>query len=272
VPNGAPTGQATIRVVKGGRQETAGRAFRVIRSVAVTTAMARLAADAAGVSAAEVLLTDGANASHVNLGGNLPDLPFTIPPARFKVPDGASVTAIVLAPGMPIPLEVKFSVNDVRSQGADVSVSNGQLVLSMGFEEEGREIIGETRVCVSAGLGCLDRYWADDACPDVEVSGARVTLRLTPGASDGSLTFPSATDSFEADIRVRGVSGWLEPLVSNYTADAERRIGREVHAALNTAQVRNAVAAAVMAALRQAGVQRVLSVIPAGNQIVVEYE
>lgn len=272
VPNGTPTGPATIRVVKGGRRETAGQAFRVVRSIAVNTAMARLAADAAGLSAAEVLVTNGDNASHVNLGGNLPDLPFTVPPAKFKVPEGATVAAIALAPGMPIPLEAKFTVHDVRSRGADISVANGQLVLSMAFEEEGREIVGEARVCVPAVAGCLDRFWSDDACPDVEVSGARVTLRLTPGLSGGALTFPSATDSFEADIRVRGFSGWLEPLVSNWTADAERRIGREVHAALNTAQVRNAVAGGVMGALQQAGVQRIVSVTPAGNQIIVEYE
>ncbi|MFZ5787290.1 MAG: hypothetical protein ACOY3Y_12680 [Acidobacteriota bacterium] len=272
VPNGAPSGQATIRVVKGGRRETAGQAFRVVRSIAVNTAMARLAADAAGLSAAEILVTHGDNASHVNLGGDLPDLPFTVPAAKFKVPEEATITAVALAPGMPIPLEVKFSVNDIRSRAPEISVSNGQLVLSMGFEEEGREIIGEARVCVSAVVGCLDRYWADDACPDVEISGARVTLRLTPGVADGRLTFPSATDSFEANIRVRGFSGWLEPLVSNWTADAERRIGREVHAALNTARVRDAVAAGVMAALQQAGEQRIVSVTPAGNQIVVEYE
>ena len=275
VPNGMPTGQATIRVVKGGRRETGTIIFRVNRRVTIDTALARLAADVAGLSATQILLTDGPNASRVTLGGGLSAFAFTVPRFQKDVPASANIleAALVPVPGLPIPLKVRFRANDIRSNNVDVSVANGQIVVSVGFESRGTEIIGEARTCFFALLGCVDPEWRDGHCPDIQVNNARVTFRLTPGVSGGALTFPSATDSFEASIQIgSNFANWLLPSLRDWADQVKREIGGGIHNALNTAAVRNAAATAVMAQLRNLGVREIVGVTPSGNQIVVEYE
>ena len=274
VPDQAPTGDATIRVSKARRIDSARRDFHVGRRIVVDTAMARLAADDAGLSAVQVVVTDGANASQVTLGGGLPALSFTVQGFQRDVPDAANIVEVVLAPipGLPIPKKVRFRAHDIRSNSVDVSVAGGQLVLAVGFEEQGAEVVGEARTCFWAVAGCVDPAWRDEHCPDIQASRARITFRLTPGVSGGALTFPSADDDFQADFQIRGFAGWLAPLLGDWSGQAKRRIRDAIHDTLNTAAVRNAAATAVMARLRGLGVERIVSVTPNGNQITVEYE
>jgi hypothetical protein len=274
VPNGVPTGQAAIRVVKGGRRETRTQNFRVVRTVTIDTALARGAADVAGLSATQILLTNGQNASRVTLGGGLAAFSFTVPNGEWDVPAGAQIAQNILLPGSGFPERIRYRVRDVRSNTVNVSIAGGQIVLSVGFESSGSEVKGDVYYCdVGVRGACISHSWHDSLAPDIQVNQARVTLRLTPGASGGNLTFPSATDAFEADVRIgAGIADWLQPLLRGYAEDIKRTIGTGVHAALNTAAIRNAAATAVMASLRNLGVQNIVSVTPAGNQITVEYE
>jgi hypothetical protein len=275
VPEQAATGDATIRLSKARRIDSARRDFHVGRRIVVDTAMARLAADAAGLTATQIVLTDGENASRVTLGGDLPALSFTTPRFQREVPAAALIAQAIVLPIGLILEQVRFRVHDLRSNDVDVSVAGGQFVLAIGFESGGPEIVGQAYSCYGPAPGplCTDHRWRDEYCPDVQIDRARVTLRLTPGAAGGALTFPSADDAFTADVQIGGdFENWLLPPLRTWANGLERDIGSRIHAALNTPGVRNAAATAIMARLRGLGVERIVSVTPNGNQITVEYE
>jgi hypothetical protein len=277
VPNGVPTGQATIRVVKGGRRVTLARSFRVVRSVAVTNALVSLAFDSLGLAPGFLHLTDGANASSLTLSAGLggpSTLTFTIPDWETNVPKSEKIGQTILLPGTGFPEKVRYYVRDWNTNGASASVSGGQLVLGVTFESSGAEIKGKVRWCDLGAFGaCASSSLRDSLAPDVQVDNARVTMRLTPGVSAGALTFPSGQVSFDADVQIgNDFANWIIPGLRGYAADLKNAVADRVTTRLNTPAVRNAIAAAVMARLRTLGVQNVVSVTPAGNQITVEYE
>jgi len=272
VPNGVPTGQATIRVVKGGRRPTLARNFRVVRTLAVNNALVSLAFDSLGLAPGFLHLTDGANASSLTLSAGLggpSTLTFTIPDWEQNVPDGEKIAYSIVVPLTGYPEKVKYYVHDFNANGASASVSGGQLVLGVTFESAGSEIKGKIRWCYPLA-GCA---WVDHLAPDVQIDNARVTMRLTPGVSAGALTFPSGQVSFDADVQIgNDFANWIIPGLRGYAADLKTAVADRVTTRLNTAAVRNAIAAAVMGRLRNLGVQNIVAVTPAGNQITVEYE
>jgi hypothetical protein len=277
VPNGTPTGQATIRVVKGGRRPTLGRNFRVVRTVAVNNALVSLAFGSLGLSPSFLHLTDGANASTLTLPAGLggpATLTFTIPDWEANVPKGEKIAQTLLLPGTGFPERIRYYVHDFNTNGAAASVSGGQLVIAVTFESGGAEIKGKVRWCDVGAFGaCASASWRDSLAPDIQIDNARVTMRLTPGMSAGALTFPSGQVSFDASVQIGSdFANWIVPGLRGYAGQLKTAVGNGVSARLNTAGVRNAIAAAVMGRLSALGVQNIISVTPAGNQINVEYE
>ena len=277
VPNGVPTGQATIRVVKGGRRATLARNFRVVRSLAINNALVTLAFDSLGLAPGFLHLTDGANASSLTLSAGLggpSTLTFTIPDWEVNVPNGEKIAQTILLPLTGFPERVKYYAHDLNTNGASASLSGGQFVLGVTFESAGSEIKGKVRWCDLGAFGaCASSSWRDSLAPDVQVDNARVTMRLTPGMAAGALTFPSGQVSFDADVQIGSdFANWVIPGLRGYAADLKNAIADRVTTRLNTAAVRNAIAAAVMGRLRNLGVQTIIAVTPAGNQITVEYE
>lgn len=277
VPNIA-VGPATIRVVKGGRRTTLARDFRVVKSLTVDSAVAGLAVASLGLSPGFIHFHHGANASSVTLsaaitGGGPSTLTFTLPNLEMKVPFGAQVLQNLALP-IGTAETVRYRVNDVNSSSLSGRVENGRLVLALAFEGRGKEIKGHLRFCYGAGPVCVPD-WVDDLAPDININGARVTLRLAPAVSGGALTFPSAEDSFDADIQIgTDFANWIVPGLRGFAGDLKTAARDGIHTRLNTAQVRNAIAAAVMTRLRtlDPSFQQILSVTPSGGSIVVEYE
>jgi hypothetical protein len=277
VPNGVPVGQATIRVVKGGKRATLARNFRVVRSLAINNALVTLAFDSLGLSPSFLHLTDGANASSLTLSAGLggpTTLNFTIPDWEANVPQGEKIAQTILLPLTGFPERARYYAHDLNTNGVSASISGGQFVLGVTFESAGPEIKGKIRWCDLGAFGaCASSSWKDGLAPDVQIDNARVTMRLTPGVSAGALTFPSGQVSFDADVQIgNDFANWIIPGLRGYAADLKTAIADRVTSRLNTAAVRNAIAAAVMGRLRNLGVQTIVSVTPAGNQITVEYE
>lgn len=280
VPNGMPLGNGIVRVVRGGRLESNGVAFRVTGIVTIDTALALAATANMGLGQTGVNLHHGANASHVLLGAGLAggaaaDFPFTLPEFEVDVPQGEKIAQTILLPGTGFPERVQYRVNRFNSSGGiGVSVANGQLVLSMGFESAGSEIQGRLRYCDAGAFGkCLSHSWRDNLVPDIQIDGARVTLRLTPGVSGGALAFPSAADSFDANVRIGSeFANWIAPRLNQFAEQLKTGIGNAVHNGLNPPAIRRALAGAFMSVLRDRGVDRVLSVSTSGGNIVIEFD
>lgn len=277
VPN-MSAGPATIRVVKGGRRTTLARDFRVVKTLTVNSNLAGLAVASLGLSPGFLHLHHGANASSVALsaaitGGGPSTLNFTIPDFSMQVPFGARVLQNLALP-IGTATSARYRVTDLNSNSLSAAVENGRLVLSIGFEGRGREIKGHLRFCYGVGPACVPD-WVDDLAPDINVNAARVTLRLVPAASGGALTFPSAEDSFDANIQIGSdLADWLASGLTTWSRDLKTAIRDGVRTRLNTAQVRNAIASAVMTRLRalDPSFNQILSVTPSGGSIVVEYE
>lgn len=270
-------GLASIRVVKGGRRTTVARDFRVVRTITVDSALTGLAVASLGLSPGFLHLHHGANASSVTLsaaitGGGASTLNFTVPDFNKQVPFGARVLQNLALP-VGTATSARYRITDLNSNSRSATVENGRLVLAIGFEGRGRELKGHLRFCYGVGPACVPD-WVDDLAPDINVNGARVTLRLVPGVSAGALTFPSAEDSFDANIQIgTELADWLASGLTTWSHDLKTAIRDGVHTQLNTPQVRNAIASAVNTSLRAIpGFHQVLSVTPSGGSIVVEYE
>ncbi|MEO8055028.1 MAG: hypothetical protein ABI768_07735 [Acidobacteriota bacterium] len=281
VPDDAPPGPATIRVVKGGRRPTLARPFRVVKSLTVNNAVAGLALASLGIPAGFVHLDAGQGASSVALPGGLAaalGIPatFTLVAFEVNVPQGEKILQTVVAPMTGFPEKVYYDVQDVNSNGLSASVAGGQFVLALTFESAGPEIRGRVRYCDAGVFGaCLSHSWKDSLAPDIQIDNVRVTLRLTPGVANGALTFPSGLGAIEADVQIGSdFANWIVPHLRTFTNNLKQGVVDVVTRRLNAQATRDALAAALTGRLQALDptLHSVVAVTPNGNSILVEYE
>lgn len=280
VPNNAPSGEGNIRVTKGGGRLVSNQVqLTVFKSLTMNNATLQLAATALGLAQTQIHLNQGNNASSITfspamVAAGASSRTFTIPNIEGRVPAGGKIAAHILLPFGGFPEKAKYYVNNVDSNSVSAGISSGQLVLTIGFEGGGSEIRGELKYCEAAVLGqCITDSWYDDLAPDVQVNNARVVVRLTPVVSNGSLSFSSASASFDANFEIGGdLEDWLVNLVTNYRAQVRPTVSQALTDSVNRAVVRNAIGSALMEQLRGLGVNRVTSVSTSGGNITVRYE
>jgi hypothetical protein len=276
IPNNAPPGSGSIRVIKGNNRLASNAvAFTVFGSITITNAILGIIANQLGLDSTLIHLDKGDNASSISFSApmrqrGVTNLSFTVPKLEINSPLlGDIVQSLVIPFGSRLD-KLKYEVNDINSNRLTLGVANGDLVISLGFESEGAEVTGRARLCTLAGLSC---DWSGGAAPDVQVNNASVIARLTPGVAGGNLIFTSASATFNADFQIG--SNFEDSLIrrlTDYKGQIRNAVNQALTTALNRPAVRSALGSAVMAELRSRGVNRVTSVSANGNSLVVRFE
>jgi hypothetical protein len=280
VPNNSPGGEGSIRVSKGGGRLVSNQVqFTIFKSITINNAVLQAVVADLGLGQTQIHLNRGNNASSVTfspamVAAGAANRSFTVPSVEGRVPAGGRIAAHILIPFGGFPEKAKYYVNNVDSNRVTMSISGGQLVLTVSFESSGPEIKGELKYCETAVLGqCITDSWYDGLAPDVQVNNARVVVRFTPAASNGNLTLSSASADFDADFEVGGDwEDWLVDLVTRYRGQVKPVVNQALTATVNRAAVRNAISSALMSQLRGLGVNRVTSVSANGGSITVRFE
>jgi hypothetical protein len=280
VPTNAPAGSGAIQVsVGGGRLVSNGLPFTVVKSITITNAMLQAVVAAIGLGQTQIHLDRGNNASSITFSDSMnavgvSDRNFTVPNLERNVPRGARIAASIVLPFGGFPERIKYYVNNVNSNNVVLSISDGQLVLRIGFESSRAEIKGELKYCNAGLFGqCITSSWMDGGAPDVQVNNAMVVIRFTPAVSRGSLSFSSASAAFDANFQIGGdFEDWLITSLNNYRDQVRPTINTALNGAVNRVAVRNAVANALMNQLRQLGLNRVQSVSAVGGNITITFE
>jgi hypothetical protein len=272
VPSGTPTGTGYIHLFKGrGRLQSNSRGIRIVKVLTIDRTFLQTLRDTLHLSRIQVHLDR--RESFVRFPTELrrlglTDRSFTLPNHEAAVPTDRSRPEIN-------PRIIRFSVNDLNSNSADLSVAGGQLVIRIGFDSGGAEIKGEQYFPLSlerrGGVG--PGRWLDESVPDGEVDNASMTVRLTPMVRDGAVDFTSPAGAFTANFRVHS---WPEEWPAREFAAYERRLRPAITAELHNAfgALRNAISTAIMEQLRMEPRRgtRVVAVIPSGDSVRVEYE
>lgn len=216
------------------------------------------------LASTQIHLDAGQNESYVNFSDPMIALgasneTFTVPPFSTDV----SVTTLFGS----ILMTVIYQVNNIDSNDVSISISDGQVILSLSFEGNGSEIIGRAESLFGS---------IDDLIPDVQLDNAQITVRLTPGSSSGKFVFWSATATFDADIRIGNDLAEAiipENVLRRAAGQIRSEINERVNDAVNTSEFREAFGDAFMDMLQELdGVSRVLEVTAFGDHITVIYE
>lgn len=195
------------------------------------------------------------NASYIQLPARLSSQTY-----RFSLPE--------VAKNLPWPLgHAKVYVNDVNLNRLNVDWSGSALQLQLSFEDSGREIIGK------------HTKTPESLIPDVQVDNGRATVKLTPIARDGKLSYRLLNRSdvdFTAKMQATGackipvvgkICDWLFDYKDRIINEVEGQ-GRSI---LNNNAIRGRIENALSDKLRTLGVNEVVSVQPSGNDIIVRY-
>ena len=290
VPGRAALGNGYIHLFKGrGRLQSNSRDFRVVKVLAINLQLLRTV---------EALLNLSGIQIHLDHRGSLVRFPtelrsrgaidrtFSIPHMEVESSTLGDVVQSLVVPGGSRLDKVKYFVNDINLNSIALSVSGGQVVVNIGFESGGSEIIGHALICVlppldpitgailSAAGVCATTHWDDDLAPDVNVDNTTVTVLLSPTVSDGTLRFSSVSAAFNANFQINNRIAQKVFHDMGYESQVRSAITDRLNDALGS--LRDAISAGVMDSLRGEPyrVNRVLAVTtsPSGNAIRVEYE
>lgn len=290
VPGRAAVGNGYIHLFKGrGRLQSNSREFRVVKVLAINRGFLRLVHELLNLSGIQIHLDH--RGSVVRFPTELrsrgaTDRSFSVPSVEVESSTLGDALQGILVPGGSRVDKVKYFVNDINLNSIALSVSGGQLVVSIGFESGGSEMKGEALLCILPPLdpvtglilgtldACATRDWDDGLAPDVNVNNATVTVRLSPVASDGALQLSSISGAFNADFQINNRIGQKVFEDMGY----ETRVRSAINDGLNNALdgFRDAISTGVMEQLRRPpySVNRVLAVTTSapGDSIRVEYE
>ena len=277
VPDDAPVGAGYINVYKGrGSLQSNSVRFNVIRVLAIDRHLLQFVSDLLGLSRTQVHLDEGGSfirftAEMKRRGAT--DSTFSVPRLDIRPSDvGAAVERLL----SPITVEkIRYSINDINLSSIALSVSGGQLVISISFEGDGSEVKGKALTSIGP-FGVIDAGWDDSLAPDIEANDIAITLKLTPIANGGDLQFSSATASLAGSFRI---NNRLINTVAREFGDYENRIKSAANNAMVSASgsFSAVLSNEIMAELRRnpsLAVHRILSITPsaAGNSLRVEYE
>jgi hypothetical protein len=278
VPNGAPRGEGSVRLLKGGRLASEAEPFRVLGSRAITDDDVQAVAALLNLDETAIRLHQGDGGCTVDFSDELnltgvDDASFTGPALARAVGDSfVDMISAVLTAGY-FPKRVYYQLNDFSSNGVSITLDGDELELQVSFESQGRELLGELEVCSVLMPNICERQ--DQLAPDVDLNNAVITILADLGLADGRIRVSSMATAFDAEVRLGG-GGLDQDLVEAVTEFSENRVRDEVEEgiddAVDTPEVRRAVADEIMDQLALFGIERLVSLTVSGHDLRVEYE
>ncbi|MHB8872167.1 MAG: hypothetical protein ACYC8T_00625 [Myxococcaceae bacterium] len=141
--------------------------------------------------------------------------------------------------------EVEYRVNDVNLLRSQVAATARDYVLTLYFEDEGKEVLSRHR----GGMFDLG-----GAVPDLQMNAMKMEVVLTTSSAKDRPSFSSAKVRFDADIRPDGdgaslLAGALES--SGYQEQIKRAIEREAQKSIGGPGVLEALSAKLWDALNE---------------------
>lgn len=155
-----------------------------------------------------------------------------------------------------------FYLNDINLSSADFSWASGAFLLSLAFEDAGREIKGYHSV-----LG-------DNGMPDFDMSGIRLGVKASPTLVSGQLSLGFYGARLDADTTATGGCSIGGIDVCNKIFGTDRKIQKGVEKAafdtLNGSLVQTALRAGIRQYLQSVGVERqIVGVRIEGSDLVI---
>ena len=140
---------------------------------------------------------------------------------------------------------IRLLVNNIHLELIDIgrseaSFGNGAGRLVLNAQSSQPTVVCERHWRVGVGYWVtLTDGWADELCPDFDLSTIRMEIKLAPTAQDGLLTISDVQIS--VDLEPRGVRSELVDLLVGGTTIAEERIANTLRAKLMETQTRQAL-------------------------------
>ena len=278
VPDDATRGEGSIRVQKGGRLESQAEVFRVLGVRVVTNQDVQDVAALLGLDETAVRLHQGEDGCTVDFSPELnasgvDDEAFTGPEMVRAVGNAFEDLVITVLTAIYVPKRVYYHLNDFNSDEISVELDGDELEVQVSFENAGKELIGELEACLVLAPNVCER--TGEFAPDVDLDDTLITLRAALGLADGRIRVASLTTEFDADVRLGG-GGLDQDLIEAVTEFSENRVRDEVEDgiddAVDTSEVRRAIADALMDQLEMFGIERIVSLSADGEDLRIEYE
>lgn len=175
-----------------------------------------------------------------------------VPVFRSWVRFGSSLRKLRpdLDPIMPLRIPVlksgklSFFVNHLHTrvdvQHFQASIGDGTLNLAVTFDFADPAIL-----CAGHG-GSVRGLLLDAVCPDVDVRGARLDIRLVPTVDRGRLSYSDALVDFEANVELAGVRGDVASAFVNAEPILENGVESQLRRMLSDPAVRGALELALL--------------------------
>lgn len=167
----------------------------------------------------------------------------------------------------------KAYINDWNSNSVNVSIVNGRVMIRLGFESEGTELVTD---CYNNGCCGWNPFCPVIGCPDYEFNNACIEMYLTPVLSGGRLTYSSEV-LFKVDVRELGD----DPCSGNFWAflcdwgfiprvgDRQNKIRNNIETRL-LEQINNPILRQGIEALLNQGIQNAGVNLTACNSVIID--